>query len=215
MDEREEVAARMGLPFSRRAVLGRAIRGGLGATAAALLPGVSSRALADDAALFGGVRHQFTLLRPVRVVPPVSLMRVNGSAIDFASLRGKVVLVNFWATWCPACRSELPALERLQIALGGTGFDVVAISVDRDGAAAVKPFLSRLNIRRLPVYLDAGGRTWSRDGDGGAPFVLYGMPISYLVDPEGRIQGYLAGDADWASDQARTLISSYMRQPAQ
>ncbi len=117
-------------------MLRRAIRGGLGVTAAALVSDVSRRALAGDAALFGGARHQFTLLRPVRTVPPVSLMRVNGSAIDFASLRGKVVLVNFWATWCPACRSELPALERLQIAMGGAGFEVVAISVDRDGAAA-------------------------------------------------------------------------------
>ncbi len=214
MNEPDEVTARIDRRLSRRAMLRRAIRGGLGVTAAALVSDVSLRALAGDAALFGGARHQFTLLRPVRTVPPVSLVRVNGSAIDFASLRGKVVLVNFWATWCPACRSELPALERLQIAMGGAGFEVVAISVDRDGAAAVAPFLSRLNIRRLPVYLDAGGRTWSRDGDANAPFTLYGMPISYLVDPEARIQGYLAGEADWSSEEARTLIGSYMRQPA-
>lgn len=214
MAENDKVAVGLDRRMSRRAALSRVIRGGLGAAAATFVSNVSSTAFADDPALFGGARHQFTLLRPVRTVPPVSLTRINGSSVDFASLRGKVVLVNFWATWCPACRSELPALERLQMALGGTGFEVVAISVDRDGAAAVSPFLRRLNIRRLPVYLDAGGRTWSRDGDANAPFTLYGMPISYLVDPEGRIQGYLAGDADWSSDEARALIGSYMGKPA-
>lgn len=213
MDENKTGIGDIDRRLSRRAALGRAVRGVFGATAAALVAQAPERAHADDPALFGSVRHQFTLLRPVRTVAPLLLTRLNGTTTSFASLRGKVVLVNFWATWCPACRTELPSLERLQTALGGAGFEVVAISVDRDGAAAVTPFLRRLNIRGLPVYLDAGGRTWSKDGDATAPFTLYGMPISYLVDPEGGILGYLAGDADWSSDEAKALIASYMRRP--
>lgn len=212
MDKNEKAAADIDRRISRRAALGHAVRGVLGAAAATLVAQAPERAHADDPPLFGSARHQFTGLRPVRTVAPLLLTRLNGTSTSFASLRGKVVLVNFWATWCPACRTELPSLERLQMALGGAGFEVAAISVDRDGAAAVTLFLSRLNIRRLPVYLDAGGRTWSKDGDASAPFTLYGMPISYLVDPEGGIRGYLAGDADWSSDEARALIASYMRQ---
>lgn len=209
MGENKKVAAR----FDRRVTRRRALRGVGGALAATIVSRCPTTARADGPGLFASARHQFTLLRPVRIVPPVLLTRIDGAVVDFSSLRGKVVLVNFWATWCPACRSELPALERLQAAMGGADFEVVAISVDRDGAAIVAPFLKRLGIRRLPVYLDAAGRTWSKDGSDGAPFTLYGMPISYLINPEGRIEGYLAGDADWLSDDARSLIESYSRMP--
>ncbi|MDR3467140.1 MAG: TlpA disulfide reductase family protein [Xanthobacteraceae bacterium] len=209
-----KAAERFHRRLSRRASLGHALRGVLGAAAATAASRLSTMAHAASPPLFGGSRHQFTLLRPVRAVPPVSLTRIDGSVLKFASLRGKVVLVNFWATWCPACRTELPSLERLQVALGGAGFEVVAISVDQEGPAAVTPFLRKLNIRYLPVYTDAGGRSWSKDGDADAPFTLYGMPISYLVDPDGRIEGYLEGNADWSSEEAKDLILSTMRAPA-
>ncbi|MEW6639332.1 MAG: TlpA disulfide reductase family protein [Pseudomonadota bacterium] len=178
-------------PMSRRRLLG---------ALAALAAGRAAPAGAGEP--FGNVRHQFTWLRPVRRLPPLSLRRLDGTTAALAS-RGRVMVVNFWATWCPACRAELPALERLQAEAAGV--DVVAVSVDRD-PAVVAPFLRRLGIRRLPVYTDPQGVIWTKDG--AAPFTLYGMPISYLVAPDGGIVGYLTGEADWASEAARQLIAA-------
>jgi thiol-disulfide isomerase/thioredoxin len=188
--------------MTRRAVLGGVV--------AAMAPSVRALALSDGPPLFATARHQFTILRPARVVPPVTVTRTDGSAVNFALFRGKVVLVNFWATWCPACRTELPLLDRLQETLGHTNLEVVAVSVDRDGRATVAPFLRRLNIRHLNVGLDPDGRL-ARAGDDNstAPFPLYGMPISYLVGPAGRIEGYITGEADWSSEQARNLLNYY------
>ncbi|MGO4713182.1 TlpA family protein disulfide reductase [Bradyrhizobium sp. 2TAF24] len=183
-------------PLSRRWLLG----GALAMLAAA------RTASAAAGAPFGNVRHQFTWLRPVRPVPPLPLRRLDGVVGSLGALRGNIAVVNFWATWCPACRAELPALEQLQREMAGAGVEVVAVAVDRD-PAVVAPFLRRLGIRRLPVYTDPNGAIWTKDGASEAPFILYGMPISYLVAPDGGITGYLAGEADWSSAAARGLIA--------
>jgi len=190
----ERLAQSSARPLSRRRLLGGAL--------AMLVSGP----VVSAAEPFGNIRHQFTWLRPVRAVPPLPLRRLDGAVVGLGMLRGKVALVNFWATWCPACRAELPALERLQREMAGAGVEVAAVSVDRD-PAVVAPFLRRLGIRHLPVYTDPKGAIWTKDGASEAPFTLYGMPISYLVAPDGGIVGYLAGEADWSSEAARALIA--------
>ena len=123
-----------------------------------------------------------------------------------------MTLVNFWASWCPACRTELPTLERLHVAMADQGVRVVAISVDRDGRDIAARYLRNLNIRRLPVYHDAEGLVayTDRENRRNAPFALYGMPISYVIDSAHRIVGYLTGEADWASPAGRNLLA-YLR----
>jgi len=198
-----------GSDLARRTVLG----GVLGALATAAAPSLPAFALSDGPPPFGTARHQFTILRPARMVPPIPLMRLDGTTATFASFRGKVVLVNFWATWCPACRIELPMLERLQESVGRKNLEIVAISLDREGRAVVAPFLRQLNIRKLQIYLDPDSRV-ARNGSNDqstAPFQLYGMPISYIVGPAGGIEGYMTGEADWSSDEAAQLLSYYLR----
>jgi thiol-disulfide isomerase/thioredoxin len=188
--------------MTRRALLG----GILAATASQ-----ACAAEQDNPPSFNTARHQFTLLRPARQLPPVPLVGLDGRATDLAALSGRVTLVNFWASWCAACRSELPVLERLHIAMANQGVRVVAISVDRDGRNTVAPFLRALNVRRLPVYLDPEGLVAhsDRDNSRNAAFALYGMPISYLIDRAARVVGYMPGDADWMSPAGRNLLAYY------
>ncbi|MBX9821745.1 TlpA disulfide reductase family protein [Afipia birgiae] len=196
---------------ARHAIARRTVLGGmLGAASSVMMPSSRAQARTNGPPPFGTARSQFTLLAPVKTVPSLPLTRLNGATDNFAAFRGKTVLVNFWATWCAACRVELPILDRLQETTGQKNLKVVAISLDRNGRAAVLPFVQKLKIRHLEVYLDPDGRVGSVGNDNAtAPFPIYGMPISYVVGPSGRIEGYLTGEADWLSDDARNLLSYY------
>lgn len=206
MTVRDEAAdpARHGV--ARRAVLG----GLLGMASSVMVPPGRAQARTNGPPPFGTARSQFTLLAPVKTVPSLPLTRLDGATANFAAFRGKTVLVNFWATWCAACRVELPILDRLQQTLGRKNLQVVAISLDRNGRPAVMPFVQKLKLRHLEVYLDPDGRVGSVGNDNAAaPFPIYGMPISYIVGPTGRIEGYVTGEADWSSDDARNLLDYY------
>lgn len=182
------------------------------ATVAGLLAAAAGPAFAqrnDPPPLRSGSR-QFTLLRPARVAPPLSLTTLQGKS-EVVDLRGTVTLINFWAIWCPACIRELPVLEQLHRAGAQQGVRVLAISVGGDDRAKVQHYLKRLGIRHLPVYLDLDGSVAFSDRGNArkAPFGLYGMPISYVLDREARIVGYLPGEADWLSPDARRLLDYY------
>ena len=159
---------------------------------------------------FSSGPRQFTVVRPPRVVSPLSLTALDGRA-QSVDLRGSLTLINFWAVWCPACIRELPILERLHLAGDERKVRVLAISVGRDDRAKVQRYLQKLGIRRLPVYLDPDGAVAfsDRQNPRKAPFALYGMPISYLLDREARVVGYLPGEANWLSPEAARLLNHY------
>ena len=192
-------------PTSRRAALAA-----LAGASAAWPMTVRGQGQSDPPAFDAG-RHQYTLLRPVRDASAIRLTGLAGDETPLARFRGKVLLVNFWATWCAACRTELPALDRLQVALGTSDVEIAAVATDRGGRAVVAPFLRQLNIRRLKVYLDPDARVGRINGDGIDSFALYGLPMTYVVGRAGQIHGYIVGDADWTSDAARALIEYYRR----
>jgi peroxiredoxin len=101
-------------------------------------------------------------------------------------------------------------LERLQQMLGIRGINLVAVSVDRDDKSAVAGFLDRIGVKRLHVFLDPEGRVGVRSPEEGvSPFVLYGLPITYVIDRQGRAAGYIAGDVDWASQEGLALLRRY------
>ena len=159
---------------------------------------------------FETARRQYTLLRPARTVLPLRPAGLDGRPADLGALAGRVTLINFWATWCPACVNELPILERLH--LSDSGVRVIAIAVDREGGPQkVLRYLQKLNVRRLPVYLDPEGDIAHADQNNArkAPFAMFGMPISYLMDRAGRIAGYFPGEADWTSPAALKLLGYY------
>ena len=159
---------------------------------------------------FQSGRYQFTIIQPQRELPSIRLFRLAGGTIDLSSLRGKPILLNFWATWCPACRTELPILDRLYEA--GANLHVVAVSEDRSGRETVEHFVNEQKIRTLPIYLDPNGYVSYSDSDNirNAPFALYGMPITYLIASSGRVVGYMPGAADWTTASANSLIE-YLR----
>ncbi|ANV99270.1 TlpA family protein disulfide reductase [Bradyrhizobium icense] len=183
------------------------VAGLLGAGAA--LSAASNRARAEGPPPFATVRHQFIQLRGARPVPSVPIPRLSGGTIDLTSLRGKVVLVNFWATWCPACRIELPMLDRLT-ASGVRDLVVIAVATDRD-RSVVAPFVKALKLRRLAIGLDPEGLLAKAGASSQAdtPFALYGMPITFLIGISGQVEGYISGEADWLSIEARRLLDYY------
>jgi thiol-disulfide isomerase/thioredoxin len=165
----------------------------------------------DDAPpILSTARSQFVELRPLRQVPDLVLRRIDGKIVALNDFRGKAVLVNFWATWCPPCRRELPLLDKLQQASSRRPFEIMAISIDQGGWPVVKRFLKQLNVTHLRPYLDAEGRIAKPVGsEAPTPFILWGMPISYIIDQQGRLAGYITGEVDWTSDRARALMNYY------
>ena len=131
--------------------------------------------------------------------PRLAFTDGEGRRVELADFSGSVVLLNLWATWCGPCIEEIPALDRLQARFGGRDFQVVAVSVDRGGAAVVEPFMARRHIDHLAAYLDPESRSVRALGVGG-------LPTSLLLDRAGRILGRVEGDPGWDQPEARRLI---------
>jgi thiol-disulfide isomerase/thioredoxin len=169
----------------------------------------------DDPPIFETARHQFTILEPRKAPAPALFRHLDGRPASLTEWRGKVVLLNFWASWCPQCRTELPMLDLLQASLDPARTQILAVSTDRAGKTAVGPYLKAFNLKHLALGLDPEGSLGQPmpSGDApdphAAPFTIYGMPMSYVIDPEGRVCGYMIGAADWASPQAQALLRYY------
>ena len=137
--------------------------------------------------------------------PALAFTDGDGRRVGLADFAGSVVLLNLWATWCGPCVQEIPALDRLQARLGGRDFQVVAVSVDRGGGRVVGPFLARMGIGHLAVYLDPESRSLGALG-------IDGLPTSLLLDRAGRVLGRVVGDPGWDSPEALRLIESAIGQ---
>jgi len=134
--------------------------------------------------------------------PPFELTRLEGQPLSLTSLRGKVVLINFWATWCKPCEDEMPAMDRLYASLRDQGFELVAISVD-DGREEVERFQKRLGFS-FPVLLDPEKLVSER-------YQTYRFPESFLVDRDGVIVERYIGPKEWDApayvERVRQLLS--------
>lgn len=144
----------------------------------------------------------------IQTLPPVPIPAAtftdgDGKPVTLADKRGKVVLLNIWATWCPPCVREMPSLDRLQARFGGRDFEVVAVSEDRGGAAVVNAFYKRLGLTSLALYLDPNA------GVSRALNVL-GLPTTILIDRDGNEVGRVPGPADWDSGAAEALVRHYI-----
>jgi thiol-disulfide isomerase/thioredoxin len=146
----------------------------------------------------GTVAH-FSLSIPRPPAPEVAFQDGNGHEVHLADFKGQVVLLNFWATWCVPCLKEMPSLDRLERDLGGAGFTVVPVSIDRDGKSAVETYFKRLGIANLGVFIDPEMRTVF-------PFGVKDLPQSVLIDRSGKIVGRKVGPAEWDSPEAKALI---------
>ncbi len=125
----------------------------------------------------------------------------TGAERSITEWRGRVVLVNLWATWCAPCRKEMPSLNRLQTRLGGDDFEVVAVSIDRKGLKASSAFLEETKATDLALYVDKSGKI-ARD------LKSYGLPATVLIGRDGAEIGRLIGPAEWDSEDAVALIQA-------
>lgn len=134
-----------------------------------------------------------------RPSPALQIEDGAGRPVDPAQFRDKIVVVNFWATWCPPCRKEMPSLDRLEAALGGKDFAVVAISLDRAGTQKVRRFYRETGIQNLAIYLDPSG-AYSRSVN------VLGLPTTLVLDRAGNEVARLAGEAEWDAPEAIELF---------
>lgn len=121
----------------------------------------------------------------------------------FADYRGRVMLVNFWATWCAPCRKEMPMLAELQTEFGGEHFEVLTIATGRNSAKGIVKFFDEIGVDNLPRHQDPKQQVAAQMG-------VFGLPITVILDAEGREIARLRGDADWASDSAKAVIRALL-----
>jgi thiol-disulfide isomerase/thioredoxin len=150
-----------------------------------------------------GQMAAFVFRKEPEALPAFKFQDAEGKERTLADWRGKVVLLNLWATWCLPCRKEMPSLDRLQAALGSDKFEVVALSVDRKGHEASRKFLEETKVERLGLYVDPSARA-------GSQLRAVGLPATLLIDAEGREIGRLLGPAEWDGEDARHLISAVL-----
>ncbi len=136
--------------------------------------------------------------------PGRSFSDAAGRPISLAAFRGRLVLLNLWATWCPPCREEMPALDRLNVRLGGDRFVVVTLALDSPSKA--QAFLQQINARTLHAYTDSQGLALST-------LRVTTVPTTLLIDARGRELGRLSGAAPWDEKPALELIQSYLKEP--
>ena len=186
-------------PVTLSIVLAAAVAVGL---AAARFIEFAPPPVAPGAPAVGAVAH-FTPIDPPRPASDAAFEDGDGRRLTLADFRGRVVLLNFWATWCGPCVVEMPSLDRLQARLGGADFTVVALSQDRGGAEVVAPFYRRLGLAGLGVYLDPLNRV-------ARAFAVQGLPTTIILDRQGRAVGALEGPAEWDSPEAMALVERFM-----
>ena len=132
-------------------------------------------------------------------LPALSFLDGDGRPVGLDRYRGHGVVLNLWATWCVPCVPEMPALDALARTLAPSGTRVLTVSMDHGGAAAVRPFFAAYGVRSLPVLLDPHGAALSVLG-------LDGIPVTLLIDRQGREVARLEGPVDWATPQAAALV---------
>ncbi len=140
-------------------------------------------------------------LKPVKgtvTAGDFAALDLQGRTVRFGTLRGKVVLLNFWATWCPPCLKEMPAMERLHQAYKDRGLMVLGLSQDQASADKVRAFVDKLQVT-FPIWHD-------RDGLVGRQYSIPGVPTSYLIGADGRIAYRALGEYDWSGPAARAAV---------
>ena len=124
------------------------------------------------------------------ILPEIHFADEESHDLTLADFRGRVVLLNLWATWCVPCRKEMPALDRLQARFDGNDFLVIPLSIDRGGVAPVKRFYQELGLEKLGIYVDPSGK-------GSRALAIPGVPTTLLIDRQGREIARKMGPAEW------------------
>ncbi len=142
-----------------------------------------------------------------KAAPSFRLMDLEGAVHSLPDYQGKVVFLNFWATWCGPCKVEMPAMEALYQDFRDHGLEILAVSVDQQGAAVTRPFKEAMGLS-FPILHDSDYRVG----------LIYGartLPMTYVIDRRGIIRQRVFGARDWNSPEARQLISELLQESYQ
>ncbi len=137
-----------------------------------------------------------------QTVPDIAFNDANGWETHLSDWRGRIVLLNLWATWCGPCKTELPSLDRLQANLGGKNFAVLAVSTDRAGPKAPADYFDREGIKHLQVYND-------KTGDAAILLRAAGLPLSIVLNEKGQEIAHLFGPARWDSPELIEKLKAF------
>jgi len=141
-------------------------------------------------------------------LPPLSFAGPDGAKTDLAAFKGRIVLLNLWATWCVPCRKEMPSLDRLEGALGSKDFQVVTVNIDTAKLEKAKQFFDEVGIRKLNFYADSTADVFQALKQSGK---VVGLPTSVLVGRNGCEIGTMSGPAEWDSADAKALIEAAVK----
>lgn len=130
----------------------------------------------------------------------------KGEVLSLKNFKGRIVLLNFWATWCLPCIKELPSMERLQTKFKEDDFTIIAISLDRGGKSVAARLLRRLKLKKLTLYTDKENKSAQKLG-------VKFMPTTFIFDRESRKLGKLQGGIEWDSTNAEALIKYFINHP--
>ena len=133
----------------------------------------------------------------------VRFVTEDGTRRDMESLRGKVLLVNVWATWCIPCREKMPTLDALQAELGSAHFEVVALSIDREGAPVVRRFYDEIGVQHLTMYVDKTMLS-------ATALRTVGLPTTILINAQGQELGRLVGPAEWDDPEMVSFLKGFI-----
>lgn len=161
-------------------------------------------ALADYAAvadLRKGSMNKLIFHSAAKPLPELQFSTAEGNINSLSNLRGKIILINLWATWCAPCRTEMPMLSALQDELGGNDFEVLTIATGRNAPGSLQRFFSKVGINNLPRHRDPNQQMARKMG-------IIGLPVSVIVNRQGEEIARLLGDANWSSDSAKKILKA-------
>lgn len=142
--------------------------------------------------------------RAATPAPALKARDMSGAPKTLADYRGKVVVLNFWASWCPPCLREMPSMERLRVKMKGQPLEIVALA-SAEGPDDVKGFLSKMQLG-FPILLDADGSNTKR-------WKVFALPTTFLLDAKGRVRYVLTGPVEWDEGEALKIIESMLAEP--
>ncbi len=151
--------------------------------------------------LAGGAQAARFEARSATPAPELKANDLKGAPKTLADYRGKVVLLNFWASWCPPCLREMPSMERLRLKMAGRPLAIVALD-SAETADEVNGFLSRMKLG-FPILLDPDGSNTKR-------WKVFALPTTFLLDAEGRLRYVLTGPTEWDEGEALAVIESLL-----